>query len=455
MPTSTVSKSNKIFRLDKKSQKLHWEKLPNGTYRANMVLGVADMPLEYVDYKGEKHTETITADELFNEDSLASAYGLPICLSHPKNGTYASNAEGLLVGHTLESFLNQDGQLLMPTVIDDHRGIKLIDEMIEKGVYAEVSPGYWVTRLQKDSKKYNQIGRRYDHIALLEAGEGRGGQNVVLRTDSKLNIDMAVSTDLRTCVEQVQTSYEDDETTVQKNCVETSVNTYESEYGIHTEETEKTTQTIMKYSWKEKEYTELSALATDANLLLDAKDKEIEKLRQDSQTVSNQLVDAKKTIAEDKKALETANGRLDALQIQLDSNKDLITLDAANARVAESIALWQQVEPIFKQDNAEFEPDYSLSPTEIKQLYIQQHQPKINLDGKSDEYINAVWDTISVNLDTLLADKVRADAKSKVQSQLTQLQTVEVLNADSADSEDATAKALQARLDKMTTAHKR
>ena len=437
-----------IYRLDNnKSQKLNWEKLDNGAYRAFITLGVADMSLEYVDFKGNKHTETITSDELFKADSLSSAYGLPICLAHPKKGIYANNQEGVLIGHTLESFINQDNKLLMPCVIDDHRGIKLIDSMIEKGTYAEVSPGYFVEKLKQDNNnQYLQIGRRYDHIALLESGEGRGGQAVVLRTDSNINLDMAVSTSLNTCVEQVTTSYEDDTTTVQKNCVETSVNTEEYGETVYTEEIEVITQKTMKISWKDKEYTEPSALVADANIMLDSKENRIQELE-------TELVNSKAIATAKTKDLEAANGRLDALQIQLDSQTNLITLDAANSRVKECIELWDKVVPIFKQDNKDFQPDYSLSPTEIKQVYITQYQPKIKLDGKSEEYVNAVWDTIAVNLDTLLADKIRTDAKDKVQNQLTQLQTAEILNNDSLEV-DETAKALAELNARVLSAHK-
>ena len=436
-----------IYRLDNKPQKLHWEKADNGAYRAFITLGVADMPLEYVDFKGNKHTETITADELFRDDSVSSAYGLPICLAHPKNGVYANNQEGVLIGHVLQSCLNQDNKLLMPCVIDDHRGIKLIDSMIEKGTYAEVSPGYFVEKLKQDNNnQYLQIGRRYDHIALLESGEGRGGQAVVLRTDSNINLDMAVSTSLNTCVEQVTTSYEDDTTTVQKNCVETSVNTEEYGETVYTEEIEVITQKTMKISWKDKEYTEPSALVADANIMLDSKENRIQELE-------TELVNSKAIATAKTKDLEAANGRLDALQIQLDSQTNLITLDAANSRVKECIELWDKVVPIFKQDNKDFQPDYSLSPTEIKQVYITQYQPKIKLDGKSEEYVNAVWDTIAVNLDTLLADKIRTDAKDKVQNQLTQLQTAEILNNDSLEV-DETAKALAELNARVLSAHK-
>lgn len=437
-----------IYRLDNnKSQKLNWEKLDNGAYRAFITLGVADMSLEYVDFKGNKHTETITSDELFKADSLSSAYGLPICLAHPKKGIYANNQEGVLIGHTLESFINQDNKLLMPCVIDDHRGIKLIDSMIEKGTYAEVSPGYFVEKLKQDNNnQYLQIGRRYDHIALLESGEGRGGQAVVLRTDSNINLDMAVSTSLNTCVEQVTTSYEDDTTTVQKNCVETSVNTEEYGETVYTEEIEVITQKTMKISWKDKEYTEPSALVADANIMLDSKENRIQELE-------TELANSKAIATAKTKDLEAANGRLDALQIQLDSQTNLITLDAANSRVKECIELWDKVVPIFKQDNKDFQPDYSLSPTEIKQVYITQYQPKIKLDGKSEEYVNAVWDTIAVNLDTLLADKIRTDAKDKVQNQLTQLQTAEILNNDSLEV-DETAKALAELNARVLSAHK-
>ena len=269
----------------------------------------------------------------------------------------------------------------------------------------------------------------------------------MLRTDSNsINLDMAVSTSLNTCVEQITTTYEDDTTTVQKNCVETSINTEDYGDKVHTEEIETITQKTMKFKWQDKEYSEMSELATDANRYLDSKDSRIKELE-------TELHSSKSELTAKTKELESANGRLDALQIQLDSKQDLITLDAANARVKECIELWEKVTPIFKQDNKEFTPDYSLSPTEIKQVYITQYQPKINLDGKSEEYVNAVWDTISVNLDSILAEKIRTDAKDKVQSQLSQLQQAEALNTDSTDM-DETAKALAEMNGRILTAHK-
>ena len=215
---------------------------------------------------------------------------------------------------------------------------------------------------------------------------------------------------------------------------------------VHTEEIETITQKTMKFTWKDKEYTEPSALVADVEIMLDSKDKQIQELQKQS-------IAAVSTATAKTKELEAANGRLDALQIQLDSKTNLITLDAANSRVKECIELWDKVVPIFKQDNKDFTPDYSLSPTEIKQVYITQYQPKINLDGKSEEYVNAVWDTIAVNLDTLLADKIRTDAKDKVQSQLTQLQTAEILNNDSLEV-DETAKALAELNARVLSAHK-
>jgi hypothetical protein len=396
---------SQLFRIDSEKQKLNWEKLDNGTYRAFITLGVADLPLHYIDALGNKHTEIIEEEDLFNEDSLKTAYGLPICLNHPKFGTYNQNAENILVGHTLETFLKQDSALLMTATITDKRGIDLIDSMIDQGEYAEISPGYWVEELiKKDSNVYCQKKRKYDHLALLSAGEGRGGQKIVLRTDS--NVSTCVSTVLETCID-----------------------TYENDYETVTTET--VTEVIPKtvnmkkvlFQGKEFEVVEDLAIALDsATVQLDSITKE----------------------------RDSALGQLEATKIQLDSKKELITLDAASQFVKESIELWRKVEPVFKADSKDFEADYSLKPVQIKELYIKKFHPAINLDGKSAEFIDGIWLGISDSIQ----GKLNVDAVDKVKNQLEQLNAAEVRN-DAANPEiDPVEKARQEQNSRILNANK-
>ena len=113
----------KRLRLDRQNQKLEWQKLGNGHYQCHLTLGVANLPLIYADDYGNETVETIEADELFNDDSIITAYGLPICLDHPANGLYNQNAENSLIGHTLETFTRQDNTLLVTATITDKREV--------------------------------------------------------------------------------------------------------------------------------------------------------------------------------------------------------------------------------------------------------------------------------------------------------------------------------------------
>lgn len=396
----------KLFRIDSNNKKLQWRKLDNGSYHSYLTLGVAGLPLEYRDFNGNKYIETITEDELFNEDSLVSAYGLPITLNHPKLGTYNQNKENILVGSTLESYLRQDGALLMPAVITDKRAIALIDSIIEseEKLQAEISPGYWLSdrKFNKDENVFYQIGRIYDHTALLNVGQGRGGQKIVLRTDS----NTSVSTSLLT---------------------ENTVSTYESEYGIETIENEVITMTTRKISYQEKDY-ELSAIQQDGKDYVALSDV------QNLLTDSNIRIDSKTKNL--KSELDNANGQLAAVKIQLDAKAEMITLDQASEIISESIELWQKVEPIFKQDNKEFKPDYSLTPVQIKEVYIKKFHPSINLDGQSEIFINGVWS--GINLDS----QVKFNASNKVQSQLEALKATNI-QTDSNNSDDEIEKAYQ------------
>jgi hypothetical protein len=388
-----------------------WIKLDNGSYRTMITLGSSDLLNEYMGGDGKKHYETIRKEDLFNEDSLKTAYGMPVTIGHPKNKLFNQNAEGLMVGTTLESFINADGDLLMPCTILDKNGIQLIDQIISDGgeLLPEVSPVYWSnkrsasrdnvivpTHITVDSNTaiYEQYDRKYDSIGFNFPGWGRGGQHITLRLDSN---------------EYISTEYNH------------TIYTNENDEYIDRTEVETTTTRKSSYIMKIKiagiEYpVEMTGESLDLdsfNSLIVDVDK---KVSTDQKLLADQLADKK--------------GEIAALKINLDSKNDLISRDEVSTMIAESIALWELVLPVLRADSKEFTPDYSLSPQQIKQLYIEKYHPDSGLNIDSNSEINGFWRAIAPTI----AKKPDDIAVDRVRNQLNALQNVDI-NADSIGSD--------------------
>lgn len=157
--------------------KLSWEKSPHG-YIAFATLAKVGHPLKYPDGS----TQYV---EKFSEDSITSLRGMPVLLGHPKDSQFLGNKEGLMIGQCLQEVLVTDsGELLTPVSVTDARGVKLIEDCIAKGLSPEVSPAYWNDRLPRSDGGFTQDRKSYDHLALLEPGQGRGGSVISLRLDS-------------------------------------------------------------------------------------------------------------------------------------------------------------------------------------------------------------------------------------------------------------------------------
>jgi hypothetical protein len=113
---------------------------------------------------------------------------MPVLLGHPtKNGgQYKGNEENLMVGHALQEVLiTNSGELVTPVSVTDDRGVKLIEDCLKLGKSPEISPAYWVEGYTpRTDGGFNQKRSSYDHLALLEPGEGRGGEAISLRLDS-------------------------------------------------------------------------------------------------------------------------------------------------------------------------------------------------------------------------------------------------------------------------------
>lgn len=383
-----------MFRAD--SQKLNWEKTPGGLLKAFITLGSANKPLDYFSFNGKqltKRTESITMDELKADASLASAYGSPITLNHPKNRKFNGNKEGLMIGSLMQEIVVDGDSVLIAGTISDQRGDRLIKEVQERndGLLPEISPGYFLGGLREDSGTFWQQNRQYDHHALLYPKTGRGGQNVTLRLDAK----DAISTAFEASEPKKLWTFNTDQKTEE-----------------HPPKDKKAMPTILlgQRVFNTDSATDLEALPGAVAQLSADKEK--------AETEASKIA-AKVTALEAEKAelstqVDTEKGRADAADIKL---KELETklkelegqrLDAAQLAADRKsvIEAWDLVLPTLRADNKDFEPNYALGVEDIQKLYLLSKKPDINLDEASPDYIKAMWDLLAPTGEEIKTDSV-------------------------------------------------
>lgn len=108
-----------------------------------------------------------TADEVFNEKTLASFENKPICIEHPDEDVNVNNHNMLSVGFVRDIKRGKvDGQdvMLGTLVITDADAV----EAIERGDYAELSCGYNCDVVDEENPQQRNI--RGNHVALCERG---------------------------------------------------------------------------------------------------------------------------------------------------------------------------------------------------------------------------------------------------------------------------------------------
>lgn len=333
-----------LLRLDKFSP-LPWEKKPDGRYWTHITLGEVGVPLTYLSVNGKKHVEVVTEKGLFNDDSVRSLAGLPVLLKHPKNRRYNLNRDGLKVGHLLGGIAKEDGKLIAEAIVDDFRAVKIIDELLKKGENPEASSGYLLADLRARSDGvYEQIRGVYDHVAApLFPGQGRGGQNLTLRFDSGDAV-----------VEPLYFLFNTDK-----------------------KETVNVSDLIVRIDEK------------DQRILKDVPDEAasaIKALQNRIDTLTSDLEGVEELTEELQQKNDQLQGRLDAIEAepQVDS-QDI------EGQVQARFDAWNDVIPLVGD---KLKIDSKLSPSQVKAAAIAILNPNLNLDGKSEGYIEGLWEGV-------------------------------------------------------------
>lgn len=394
-----------MFRVD--SQKLNWERTPGGLLKAFITLGTAEAPLDYQSFeKGKltKRTERISLDELKSPQSLATAFGSPVTLGHPKSKRYDGNKEGLLIGHCMQEFAEDNGSVVIAATITDQRADRLIKESAEKydGLMPEMSPGYTVDQIVRADNGLYQLGRGYDHQALLYPNQGRGSQGVRLRLDAKdaIALDLTEEKQARNFwyIDQshndsAKEKHDDDPREQRMKTILVG----KKAFNIDSGDADALATAIVGV---ETERDEALSLAAETEGKLAEKDAEA--------TEAIARADAAE------KLVESEKGRADGLDTKVKELEDTrVDADAiANDRKA-AIEAFTLVAPTLRADNADFAPDFGWDASDWRKAYLKVKRPDINLDDANSDRIDAMWEVLKP------APEVHVDSTDALKSVVT------------------------------------
>lgn len=348
--------------------------------------------LKYRRPDGKVVRELRHPDEVFKDESMASLAGVPVTDDHPEALLLSpENAHEYMCGYTSDT-VEHDGKFVKTaaTITD----ADLIEKV--KGGKVELSCGYECEHDETpgvfNGEHYDVIQRniRYNHLAVVD--RGRAGPEARLRLDA----DDAIL----------------EETTEETNMVKIKIGDQEFEVP------EAVAAHIQSMADKEK------AMA----------DEMAEKLK----AAEAKAPEMEKQMADMKAEAEKAEAKMDALKEELEKAKDApaVKMDAAEVMKAtkERLRVFGVAAQILPKEKLSKLDD--MSDLDIKKEVIAAHSPKADLNGKSEVYVAARFDSIAETLDGSLA------ALSKIGQKLSETRPAEVKN----DADEARNKARERAL---------
>lgn len=383
--------------------------------------------LKYRNADGSERIEVVTPEVLFSKNSIDSFKMKPITLLHPPRRVVPENAmqyqRGML-GH----YAVVDGDFLgfVGTVTDR----TAIDTLL-KGDAREASCGYDApSELRNDGKVY-QLKRKGNHTAIVPAG--RAGYDV------RFNVDAAEDEDCWYQIDALGDLYNADSDTVQE--VFRDIRNQQiwdfgrkqswdiGEQGNSTPETQADAEdeaVPRQIAFPTGEvFTIADDKLADAVLALLAEANEcgcdddepdgddMELWKQMGYDSADEALNDLKTKADAAKdlqpKLDAAEGKVAAFEAQVGELKTKLDAaeatrmdaDAVSTEAANRANTWAVVLPVLRADATDYQPDYKLSVSEIQKLAIAKKLPHIKLDGKSAEFVSAIWETIEPSLQTV------------------------------------------------------
>ena len=301
--------------------------------------------LEYKRADGTTVRELRHPDEVFRPASLESLSAAPLTDLHPKEMVSPKNVRSLRVGHVGEA-VRQDGHRVAATVtIEDEQMIALVERGERREIscgYAcaiDATPGVW------DGEHYDAVQRDivYNHAALGPRNWGRAGSEVALRLDSG---DAMTAT----------------------------------AYGAPPERRDDGTTDLPGGD----------AQMDHVTIRVDELDVQVPK--QWAQVIEKGLKQRDDALTERTKERDTAQGRADAAEKEVKDLKEKLAAADDPKRIDQAVtARTTLVEQARKVLPAEHKFD-GQTPRQIHEAVLTKLDAKLDLKGKSDEYVSARFD---------------------------------------------------------------
>jgi len=323
---------------------------------------------------GSVQRELRPAAEVFHPDSLQSLAEVPVTNDHPQMPLNVENTKLLAVGYTGSEIAKLGDFVKCGITIYDKATI----EGVMQGSKKELSGGYTcdieMTPGMYKGMQYDaiQTNIRYNHLAVVK--DGRAGHEASIKLDSQDAV--MVEEDAKKESENDQEEKKD--SAKEKNQV------------ISTKEIEKGESIMPKLKIDSVEYELPEAVASfisKSDAILSEVKKQNDQLQAkfDAMEALKKKEDAKKSTAEepeDEDEEEMEDGKKKDKSKKMD-RKDAIVYGRDFAE-AEAFA--------HKVIGKEFKAD-TLDLIDVKRAVCAKAMPEIKLDGKSEDYVNAMFDS--------------------------------------------------------------
>ena len=279
------------------------------------------------------------------------------------------------MGTLLNRVAREDGKLITEAIIDDYRGVAVIEQILAAGKLPEASSGYGLKKLtQREDGIWEQFRGEYDHVAApLEPGSGRAGESVGLRFDQKEWTDgLAIAQPLYFDLGNRRIDSEDNSKT-------SSNKTDSKDTGGAT----KVATIVLRL-----DNTDRAFEVTDEGLIsaIGALQSRADSLQSDLEKVEGELEQSKSDYSRLEGELEVTKSQLE----KADSNR--MDENAIATQIQQRLDVWSVAVPELRQDNPNFQPDYSLSSTQAKAFCLGK-LTSIKLDGRDASFVDGAWDT--------------------------------------------------------------
>lgn len=352
--------------------------------------------LNYTRQDGSIFRELRLPEEVFKADSLATLKAAPVTDLHPKEFVSASNVSRLSKGIVLED-VREDGRFVAATVLVQDADLIAA---VKRGDRRELSPGYTceleVKAGEWNGEKYDGIQRNitYNHLAIGPRNWARSGPEVSLRLDSVSEAEQlkAEIASLGISLDEIARGLH----------LDTFGVTYKLDGWAQDAEFFDRVRGFLR-SLQQKTPTRLMK-----KIKLDSLEIEVEEAL--VSPITSAFTALQKRADESAAKADTLKVENEQLKARLDAATDPAAISKA---VAARVSLEEKARSVLGKESR-FD---GKSDRDIKVEAIKKARPGLNLDGKSDEYLDCAFDLIDAtsaqNESKTAAVKTDSAAQSK------------------------------------------